>query len=97
MLEEVSPMEVTHSAPSPDAEVVDSEDKASTTTGAGDSNTDDLNASQLLGDDEADGTEETLISIPIDQVLIYMWDRSFKIAAYAKNTLNTSFALSKIP
>ena len=97
MLDEDSPIKVTHSAPSPGAVEVDSEDKSSTTTGAGDSKTDDLNASKLLGDDEAegDGTEETLTSIPIDQVLIHMRDRSFEIAAYAKSTLNTSFALSE--
>ena len=72
LLQEASPMEITWSAPTVDARIVDSEDKTSTTTGAGDSNMDCLNSSQLLRDEEAveDGTEETLTSIPINQVLI---------------------------
>ena len=85
-------MKVTHSAPSPAAEIVDSEDEYSTTTGAGDSNTEDLNTSQLLGDDEVvgDRTEEDIASIPISHVLIKIMDQSFEIAAQAKITLNTT-------
>ena len=66
-LREDFPMKVTHSAPFPGPVEVESEDKSSTTTDAGGSNTEDLNESQLLGDDEVvgDGTEDDIASIPI--------------------------------
>ena len=84
MLKEGSPMEVPHSAPSLGPVEVKSEDESSsTTTDAGDSNTEDLNTSQLLGDDEVvgDRTEEDIASIPINHVLIKIMDQSFEITA----------------
>ena len=62
---------------------MESEDESSTTTNAGGSNMEDLNASQLLGDDEVvgDRTEEDIASIPINHVLIKIMDQSFEITA----------------
>ena len=51
-LNENSPMDITHSAPSPGSVEVVSGDESSTTMDVGDFKVDDLNESQLLGDDE---------------------------------------------
>ena len=86
-LHENSPMDITHSAPSPGEVKVVSGDESSTITDAGGSIVDDLNESQLLRDDEAveDSTEGDIKSIPIIQELLKIRDKSANLTAYAKN------------
>ena len=89
-LHENSSMDITHSAPSLGSVEVVSEDQSSTTTDARCSCTDDLNELQLLGDDEVgeNGTKDDITSNPINQILVMIRDKSFKMAAYVKITLN---------